>query len=507
MIKWISARFLVACLALLAVVVEAKVDVISVEENPEAGSLYPVKGVVSSGQQEGGKFLSVEHSVEWSETVRNNPDFTPVSNPLREWTYGRGVGTIPNQCGEGYTKAGLLCYKHCPEGYSTVAGVCWQRCPSGFTDHGATCTQWKWWPKTIAKHSFMQNIKSMHCPSGKENQAGLCYTPCETGFSAVGPLCFGMFGGADDQNRIRTQAMQQQQAALGNAFNGVVLTDEQKPTLRTDVAFNPLVCGIDQKGMDDLVNEGIDKLLDPIDAGAWINASLSGTVLMDFDFDAQCRFEAGKVIGNLNFNPSISAKVSTHMFDPMLHNMAGVDLGIMSVSVYELLPFRVYGTVGANLGMETNLTSTIDARMPPLMIDGKRHAHQTSLTIHPEQDLWVSADAYLRITSLFSFIPDLVQLGAEIKVHLLETMLPYELSEGVENYAGGLSLFHRESLIGTIATGRGYIDTYLRILGEESETFGNDADKQWDGASATKVFIERDESELLDTDGATIFEL
>ncbi|VUD40224.1 hypothetical protein TDB9533_00007 [Thalassocella blandensis] len=476
----------------------AKTTAFELEEKAESGTLYPVESLISTGKYEGQSYVSISNKVGHSETVQSQPDFIPVSNPITEWSYGRGVGTIPNSCPSGFDAAGLLCYRHCPEGYDTVAGVCWQKCPAGYTDHGATCTMWKWWPETIGKHSFMQEIKGMSCSADKVNDAGLCYEPCAATFVGVGPLCFGLFGDADDQQHIRHEAGEQQDGFASAQAPGIVLDGDQLPSLKTDIAFNPIVCGIDRTGIDDQINNGTDQLLDPVDLGAWINASLAGTVLLDFDFDAQCVDQEDAFIGTLSFNPSVAAKVSTHMFDPALHNLAGVDLGVMSVSVYELIPFRVYGTVGANLGINASVTSRVDKNLPPLIVDGVQHAHSTSLEIHPEQDLWLSIDAYLRITSLFNFIPDLVQLGAELNVHVLETMLPYRLEEGVRDYAGALEVYHQEHLSGTVAAGRGYIDTYLRILGQESETFGNDADMDWPGESVTEVFIDEQTSNIIE---------
>jgi hypothetical protein len=54
-------------------------------------------------------------------------------------SYGRGVGTIPNDCNGGKEKDGALCYKQCKSGYNGVGPVCWQNCPSRFTDIGAFC--------------------------------------------------------------------------------------------------------------------------------------------------------------------------------------------------------------------------------------------------------------------------------------------------------------------------------------------------------------------------------
>ena len=53
-------------------------------------------------------------------------------------SYGRGVGTIPNDCGN-RVKLGLLCYEKCPSGYHRFGVDCHQNCPSGWRNDGLFC--------------------------------------------------------------------------------------------------------------------------------------------------------------------------------------------------------------------------------------------------------------------------------------------------------------------------------------------------------------------------------
>lgn len=56
-------------------------------------------------------------------------------------SYGRGVGSIPTECGD-LEKIGLLCYPKCPEGYSRFGFDCHQNCPDsaeGWADQGLFC--------------------------------------------------------------------------------------------------------------------------------------------------------------------------------------------------------------------------------------------------------------------------------------------------------------------------------------------------------------------------------
>jgi hypothetical protein len=55
-------------------------------------------------------------------------------------SYGRGVGTIPNDCGEGNEYDAGLCYPECDRFYDGVGPVCWQHCPLiDPVDGGAIC--------------------------------------------------------------------------------------------------------------------------------------------------------------------------------------------------------------------------------------------------------------------------------------------------------------------------------------------------------------------------------
>lgn len=158
-------------------------------------------------------------------------------------SYGRGVGTIPDQC-PGEEKDGLLCYPWCQDGYNGVGPVCWQNCPSGFRDDGAfcfkpdaygrgagytsqgsceskhgPCEKWGllWYPKcregfyafgccicspqcpagmtdigiSCAKHSYGRGAGTpMKCAADKQYDAGLCYPYCNKGYYGIGPVCW-----------------------------------------------------------------------------------------------------------------------------------------------------------------------------------------------------------------------------------------------------------------------------------------------------------------------------
>jgi hypothetical protein len=55
-------------------------------------------------------------------------------------SYGRGVGTVPTDCGAKQYDAGL-CYNACNGSYSSVGPVCWGQCPTGMVACGAGCAK------------------------------------------------------------------------------------------------------------------------------------------------------------------------------------------------------------------------------------------------------------------------------------------------------------------------------------------------------------------------------
>lgn len=480
---------------------------VDVAANPDAGAVNPLNVQALSGNAEGNKFLSFTANI--LDTVKDKIDGTvkDVTAPYQEWSYSRGIGTIPNTCPTGYSPNAGLCAQDCPAGYDSVAGVCWQQCPAGYSDGGALCTLWKWWPETIAKKSWIQPRILMECPAGKQNEAGLCYEPCADTFTGVGALCFGQFGGLADQQRIREQAAEQH-AAIANS-GGIVIPEGQTPKLKVDMSFMPIVCGLDAiegafglpipdptnlgaMGVDAAGDAIIGAISDQTKPSAWFVPSLSETVLFDFSAEATCEDDGVVAKAGMNFKPSVTVKASTRMFDPALHALAGVDLGVMQISIYELIPFRIYGTAGTTIGADTTLSATVDRTLPPVLIDGRQHATTTSLDVTPEMDVWLSSEAYLRITSFLSFIPDLLQVGAEFKLWVMELAMPYSIEEGVRAGAEGNEVFNAESLSVEVSSGRGFVNTFLRVLGIDIDAFGDDADVSWQGVSTQDVLFDRE---------------
>ena len=105
---------------------------------------------------------------------------------------------------------------------------------------------------------------------------------------------------------------------------------------------------------------------------------MANTVLFDFSADARCEDNSQVSKASLAMNPSVTVKVSTSLFDPVLHNLSGVDLGIMRVSIYELIPFRIYGTVGTTVSAPLALESQIDRSLPALVVENQQYATRSA---------------------------------------------------------------------------------------------------------------------------------
>ena len=94
--------------------------------------------------------------------------FDPGNGFCWKESYGRGVGTIPTDCGSGQLDAGL-CYARCKSGFEGVGPMCWK-------------------PGKSHPRGFGTIPNS--CPTGRALEAGLCYTHCNAGYHGLGPMCW-----------------------------------------------------------------------------------------------------------------------------------------------------------------------------------------------------------------------------------------------------------------------------------------------------------------------------
>lgn len=111
-------------------------------------------------------------------------------------SYGRGVGTIPNQCNSGMELRDGLCYKPCAQGYTGVGPVCWQSCPAGFRDDGAFCGKpaaygrgggypWRFGDGFNDRGMF-RRCHAAHGNGNCQKNGAIVYPRCRAGFHQVG---------------------------------------------------------------------------------------------------------------------------------------------------------------------------------------------------------------------------------------------------------------------------------------------------------------------------------
>jgi hypothetical protein len=459
--------------------------------DPDAGAIYPSTLNITSGETDGAQFVSAVTTIGESVASDRATKRIEVDNDAFTWSYNRGLGSVADACPSGYT-AGL--------------GGCWEDCPAGYSNMGTVCTSWS------TMQTIGTEVIAASCPDGEVNEGGLCYEPCEEGFSGVGALCFGRFDGATTSNRIAAQANQQQAARSTSNSGGILLSEDNAPDIRTTVLISTSMCEMESVAktfglmsdpvawLQDTINEEVNSALEPANTSltiptgtAWFAPSIESVVLFDLSMDITCEDNGTLSTAMLDIDPSISVQLDTRMFDNTLSNLSGVDIGILNLSIYELIPFRLYGAVGTTLSVPVHLYTELDRSLPALYLDNTQLASTTDIAVTPALDLWLSVDAYLRIPSFVDFIPDILQLGTEFYLTVLDEELSYMKSGSLRlSSGGGYEIHNAESLTSDFSAGSGYVDFYLRILGQDVDGFGDDVDLSWVGYEQYDVFIDQE---------------
>jgi hypothetical protein len=469
---------------------------LEVASDVDNGALYPLSLDVVTGSSEDSQFITVSSTVNKSLVDTASVTQEELEDSLFSTSYSRGIGTKPNYCPEGFDEVLGLCAEICPTGYTAAIGSCWENCPSGWADLGLFCA--KWFMKFRGKDIFGQELMATSCEDGLVLESGRCYEPCSDGFESAGSLCVGDLNNGTSYSALDSQVSTQQRAALASASTGgVEIPDELLPELTTTVVFAPVACTLSSLSgilgflpdpvefINDTVTDAIDEAMgdwaNPDLGSAWFIPAIANTVLFDLSAEAVCEDDGVIAQAHLTVNPSITVEVQSSFFDTALHDLSGVDLAIMNLSIYELIPFRIYGSVGATMSVPTEMYSVIDRSLPALIIEGQQYANKTALTVDPSMKLWLSTEAYLRVTSLLDFLPDLLQLGAEFNLDVLDVEMPYIMEEGLRANAVGYEIYREESLVSTLSAGSGSVDSFLRILGVETNVFGDAGDIGWDG--------------------------
>ncbi len=430
----------------------------------EKSPTYPVANTsIASKDAKGNTYIALRSQVEERPDELNKPVFTQFS---MAWSYGRGIGTLPNSCPEGY-KSNLI-----------------------------GCTQGA-------------KIALKTCAAGMQKQNGLCYQKCATHFKGIGPMCYGDLGQLD-VNEVSDKVKDQYTKALANASQpGIELQKNKNPRLKTDIKFNSVVCAnktiinlFGNKLLPELVGKtwgeiskaiGKQTVTDSTGKALWVTPGLSDFVLLDFAVGATCD-NASELseTASINVDTGVTVKVSTKMFDPVLHNLGGVGIGAANVSIYELIPFRIYGSVASKLGTKLNYSATIYKDAQPIMFKGKPHAHHSKLAVTPRFKLWLASQAYVRLPSFTDILPDLMQVGAKFHLAVVDWQTPYLLQEGVKNPNINNQWELKESLNSELKAGYGHITPFLNVLGIDINVFKDKHTLKWTGHESEKPLLVRE---------------
>jgi|GEM_PF-2671060 len=110
-------------------------------------------------------------------------------------TYGRGVGTIPDACGPGREKIGLLCYSKCPAGTARFGFDCHSVCPAGMRDDGLFCRKaeygrgagYPWVPADgFSDAGMFRRCEADHGRNNCEKHGLIVYPKCAPGYEPFG---------------------------------------------------------------------------------------------------------------------------------------------------------------------------------------------------------------------------------------------------------------------------------------------------------------------------------
>ncbi|WP_166264632.1 hemopexin repeat-containing protein [Marinobacter caseinilyticus] len=113
-------------------------------------------------------------------------------------SYGRGVGTIPNNCPAGMKKEGALCYRPCEDGYeSSTLGACLQKCKPGYRNDGLFCRkaeyhveEFPWqFSDPLDDSGMWDRCKARYGANGCEKRGAVVVQKCQAGETHILGFC------------------------------------------------------------------------------------------------------------------------------------------------------------------------------------------------------------------------------------------------------------------------------------------------------------------------------
>lgn len=387
------------------------------------------------------------------------------------------------------------------------------------------------------------------CPTPTtEKDWGLCYKPCVSPFKGVGPMCHaGPFtkdevlalGLEEKIGKIRQEKADARKTISGN-----------KPVFTTDIDFHNALCtnfiegkvlpydsnspykdanfagviNLSNKLWDKLtgeVNGAINKAInDSIASSIKGDSALSSVVsaleliLLDFKVNADCADTADKKVASFGVDSSVTLSVDSKIFDSALHQVSTISgtgasiPGVANLTIYELIPFRLYGNVALTTGLSTkakaeylNSTPLTKVEYKRIFVNGKLTdkavrvertvANTTEFDIEPSTGLGIGMRAYFRIPSMLDMIPDILQVGANFDLNIIKWAMPYTFAETLQAGTAPDTLVStkQDKLLSTLSSGDGSLIPFLKVLGIKIKVFKKKHQAKWDGYESIREIV------------------
>lgn len=230
---------------------------------------------------------------------------------------------------------------------------------------------------------------------------------------------------------------------------------------------------------------------DGITNAAQVTAQAFNIVNFNLTPTAKCTDTATEKVAQFDVNAGITLKLDTRIFDPAIHAASGVTpVAGVDVSIYELVPFRVYGDIALTTGVTTSANLTYSNTDKVFSNAGAQIANKSSIAVKPAIDLGLGVDAYARIPSFVSFLPDILQIGINLDVNVMKFAMPLTFSETLkaqgENRVGVIASKDNTAEY-TFTSGEGSFKPFMNLFGIAVDAF-NGYVKTWEGYKKSQSF-------------------
>lgn len=230
---------------------------------------------------------------------------------------------------------------------------------------------------------------------------------------------------------------------------------------------------------------------DGITNAAQVTAQAFNIVNFNLTPTATCTDTETEKVAQFDLNAGVTLKLDTRIFDPAIHAASGVTpVAGVDVSIYELVPFRIYGDIALTTGVTTRANLTYSNTNKVFSRSGAQIANKSSIAVTPAIDLGLGVDAYARIPSFVSFIPDILQVGINLDVNVMKFAMPLTFSETLKAEGEkrlGVIASKGNTAEYTFTSGDGSVKPFMNLFGIAVDAF-NGYVKTWEGYKKSQSF-------------------